>query len=204
MLAYKQLTLNKPDIAPCMACFGALAVAWSAVVCGHVRISAGHTLGAIFAGKPAAACASFPRYPMDGRRTRPNATKAPTRPPMNTYRAQHEKFIKLIAGTTAEKLVETLSGLEHSLPPGIEEEGAVLVPLEANFQLPNVFLNTRRINRVEKLFAGHGRSVGQSRAAEQVVAWLDEIQFECKEAHGADHEEQAQALNAILEDRMGR
>lgn len=122
--------------------------------------------------------------------------------PMNTYKAQHEKFIKIVAGATPERLIEALSGAENRLPP--IDENVVLVPLEANFQLPNVFLNTRRINKVEKLFAEHGHAAPRSRAAERIIGWLDEIQFEYEEEREVNLEEDAQILSAILKHRIGR
>ncbi|KAI5168598.1 hypothetical protein PAEPH01_0264 [Pancytospora epiphaga] len=120
---------------------------------------------------------------------------------MENYKALHEKFIKITTGVTPERFIEVISRIENRLSITSELENIAIVPLEANFQLPNVFLNTRRINKVEKLFSDHGSDENQREKIDQIIGWLDNIQFEYEEEQRVSPEGDKHILSALLKYR---
>ena len=120
------------------------------------------------------------------------------------YKGKHEKFIQILSSATKETLIERLSSLEYNLQlPTNDEEPQSYVPLEPNFQLPNVFLKTLRNNRVEKLFAeNRDAGVDWDESIARAIEYLDELEFEAPEADNGDDVYDSDALEALIKSRM--
>jgi hypothetical protein len=120
------------------------------------------------------------------------------------YRRKHEKFIQVLSSASKETLIERLSSLEHNLQtPAGEEAPQSYVPLEPNFQLPNVFLKTLANNRVEKLFAeNQGSTEGWNEQIDAAIEYLDELQFEGPESSGEGDPYESDVLEMLVKSRL--
>ena len=118
---------------------------------------------------------------------------------MNTRRF-HEKLAHALTGLSRRDFLQRAGVLEHA-PRGPSDSGAALVPMEPNFQLPNEFLRTMVPNDVEGLFSEHGYATAWTVKLDQLIALLDELEFE---GHGPEAEEcDAAVLGALLRRRYG-
>ncbi|KAI4292519.1 hypothetical protein PAPHI01_1793 [Pancytospora philotis] len=115
-------------------------------------------------------------------------------PAMN-YRIKHEKFAQSIAGAAKETLVDSLAAIEYCLQTQNGDELKFLVPREANFQLPNVFLRTRMDPGAEKLLAQHACRADWDSSIDALVEQLDEIEFE----DGAPEDSEIEGREELLE-----
>lgn len=93
------------------------------------------------------------------------------------YRQKHENFVKTIQYAVPENFLESLSAIEYNLLHPSSEATKCLVPKEANFQLPNIFLKTRNSFAVEKLFGKSRRDDNFNAELDKIIDVLDQIEF---------------------------
>ena len=93
------------------------------------------------------------------------------------YKSKHSRLIRAVEGVNIKNCIEELAALEHILQAKTEEDNTVLMPLEANFQLPNVFLKTKINNKVQRLFDSCPSSPQNDLSLEEVIEFLSDIEI---------------------------
>lgn len=101
------------------------------------------------------------------------------------FSQKHERLAKIISYTTPENFLESLSAIEYSLLLPSSEEVMSLVPNEANFQLPNIFLKTRNNFEVEKLFGKSRPDDNWNSKIDKLIGLIDQI--ELKQDHPSEN-----------------
>lgn len=96
------------------------------------------------------------------------------------FKAKHEKIMKSLSNTNFENFIEKLSSIEYILETTSNTTEKALVPMEANFQLPNTFLKSRPNFKLENLFSNSNKENNWDEALDASIAFLDEIQFDMK------------------------
>lgn len=91
------------------------------------------------------------------------------------YRQKHEKLIQILSETSFENFLESLSAIEYNLFLNSNEDSKCIVPLKADFQLPNVFLKTRKNFKVEKIFSNLGLKANWNKEVDMALEILDTI-----------------------------
>lgn len=119
------------------------------------------------------------------------------------YKSKHEKFIRFLAGMSKETFIEGLSSLEYNLQMPVNEELRSFVPLEPNFQIPNVFLKIQRNNKVEKMFAANNCTVNWDAQIDAAIEYLDDIQFDSGEMADAQPVHNDEILEILIKARFG-
>lgn len=94
------------------------------------------------------------------------------------HRSKHENIAKIISQTTLENFLESLSAVEYNMCHLVQEAPKCLVPLEANFQLPNVFLKTKLNFKSEKLLTGDAIKANWNSEVSKISDFLEEIELE--------------------------
>lgn len=94
------------------------------------------------------------------------------------YNTKHEKVAKIIARTTFENFIESLAAIEYNLCLPIQEPAKCLVPLEANFQLPNVFLKTKLNFKSDKILSNDAMKANWNTEIAKVCDFLENIELE--------------------------
>lgn len=92
------------------------------------------------------------------------------------YTQKHERIAKIISQTRLENLMESLSSIEYNLHQPIKVSKSV-VPLEANFQFPEMFLKTLNSFEVEKIFGKSDHKDNWNVNLNEMIDFLDNIEF---------------------------
>lgn len=106
-----------------------------------------------------------------------------------SLRSKHEKIAKILSFTSLENFIENLSSIEYTLQSLTQEPQESIVPLEANFQIPNVFLKTKKSFKVEKLFLEKELSGEWNDQLDKAIEFFSGIELdipETDEAHKLD------------------
>lgn len=111
-----------------------------------------------------------------------------------SYTQRHDQITKIIEKTYPENLLESLSAIEYTLLHSTVEEGKALAPLEANFQLPNVFLRTRNSFDTERLFLNSRLENNWNAKLDRIIELLDQIEVE-----GAETQQEEPVDEKMLE-----
>lgn len=119
-----------------------------------------------------------------------------------SLKGKHERIVKILSSTTLENFIESLSSIEYGLQSFSPEPQESIVPLEANFQIPNVFLKTKKSFKVEKLFLEKELGGEWNQQLDRAIEFFDSIELgtpETNEAHSFD----VKLLERLLEWRNG-
>jgi len=95
-----------------------------------------------------------------------------------SFKQKHEKFARTIHYTIPENFLDSLSTMEYALLLSSSETPKCLVPNEANFQLPNIFLKTRSSSAVEKLFSKSRCEDNFNAELDAMIEFIDQIEFD--------------------------
>lgn len=103
-----------------------------------------------------------------------------------SLKEKHERIVKALSLTSLENFIESLSSIEYTLQSITSEPQRSVAPLEANFQIPNVFLKTKKSFKVEKLFLD-GEAGGEwNESLDGAIEFLDGIKLCVTESNEAD------------------
>ena len=116
----------------------------------------------------------------------------------STFRIKHERIAQCIDGAPMETFIEHLLALESILHVPAATMGDALVPAEANFQLPNVFLRTKANPKVERILEQRTPAVDMTAHINKVCDLLDELEWESVGRAEADKD-----LEALIRLRTG-
>lgn len=94
------------------------------------------------------------------------------------YKNKHYKILKGVEKMNIQNFIEELSSIEYVLQNKIVEADAILVPQEANFQLPNTFLKTKIGNKVQSLFKDSPAAPDRDNNIDDAIEFLNEIEIQ--------------------------
>lgn len=98
-----------------------------------------------------------------------------------SLQAKHEKLQKEIASVSLDNFIEKLSSIEYLLQTSSTEPNKALVPQEPNFQLPNVFLKTKKLFKAENLFTDKSLIGNWNEQFDRIIKFIDNIKFDVEE-----------------------
>lgn len=113
------------------------------------------------------------------------------------YKSKHGNITKIISRTTFENFIESLAAIEYNLSIPIQEPSKCLVPLEANFQLPNIFLKTKLNFKSDKILNNDSMKANWNKEIDKIVEFLDGIELEVEE-----EDEEVDCLEKELEEMI--
>jgi len=97
------------------------------------------------------------------------------------FQAKHSKILKGISSASLENFLECVSSVEYTLQTCNPDLQKAIVPLEANFQIPNILLKTKKCFKVENLFAEKNLSADWNDRLDYAICFIDNIELECEE-----------------------
>lgn len=116
---------------------------------------------------------------------------------------KHSKILKILNSLTPPSLMEGLSHMEYILLNDPETQGLGLVPQEANFQLPNIFLKSKINSKVEKLLKETKKSLGWDSSLDAAIDFLGEVEVVDALEEDLNPEFSEEVLEELLKARHG-
>lgn len=93
-------------------------------------------------------------------------------------RQKHEQIGRIVSQANPENFMESLSGIEYHLLQAPNEEQKSLVPTEANFQLPEIFLRIKNTFEIEKIFLKSRLENNWNHRLDKIIEKLNQIELE--------------------------
>ena len=87
----------------------------------------------------------------------------------------HEKIEKILHNMNINNLLESIDSFEFYLKQIKRKYNEIFIPPEANFQLPNQFLDLHQNNEIEKVLSSSHKCVINNDAINQIIDYLDQI-----------------------------
>lgn len=119
------------------------------------------------------------------------------------FQAKHLKILKSIQMATLKNFLECLSSVEYTLETCNPALLKAIVPLEANFQLPNIFLKTKKAFKIENLFSDKNLAADWNDELATAILYIDNIELECS-GNNKDPEVDILQLESMLKWRNGK
>ena len=102
-----------------------------------------------------------------------------------------------------ENFLEKLNSLQLMTDLSIEEKATALIPQEANFQLPNIFLKSKINNKLENIFYQSKPLPDYSTSVDYAIDYLNEIIIEDVPDSNLEQEYDEKLLEQMVRMRFG-
>lgn len=119
------------------------------------------------------------------------------------YKNSHGKIVKCLESLTIQNCIENLSSLEYIMQNEVQDSQVALVPQEANFQLPNIFLKTKMNPKAEKLFSENKAFLDWDDSLEKAINFLLEIEIQMVSDSQNENIHDEKILEALIRSRFG-